>query len=116
MSWFAQRDGVGKITGLYRCLQPQPSGGDLTDGVELADTDPQVVAFLNPPAPTANDKEAWARASLDSANAGAFDSMKLIKAKAISDLAFRLAKAPGALTAAEIQAERDRIAAIYKAL
>ncbi len=45
-----------------------------------------------------------------------FDAMKLFKAKCISDLAFRLGKAPGALTAAEIAAERDRIVAIYKAL
>jgi hypothetical protein len=116
VTWYAQRDGGGKITGLFRCRQPQPNGSDLTDGIELADNDPQVVAFLNPPAPTANDKEAWARAALDASSAGSFDSMKLIKAKTISDLAFRLGKAPGALTAAEIQAERDRIAAIYKAL
>lgn len=45
-----------------------------------------------------------------------FEVMKLFKAKCISDLAFRLGKAPGALTAGEISAERDRLAAIYKAL
>jgi hypothetical protein len=45
-----------------------------------------------------------------------FEAMKLFKAKAISDLAFRLGKSPGALTAEDIRAERDRIVAIYKAL
>lgn len=44
------------------------------------------------------------------------DVLKLVRAKAISDLAFRLGKAPGALTAAEIAAERTRISNIYAAL
>lgn len=41
---------------------------------------------------------------------------KFFKAKCISDLAFRLGKPPGQLTAAEIAAERDRLIAIYKQL
>lgn len=44
------------------------------------------------------------------------DWRKLTKAKFISDLAHRLGKAPGALTGAELTGERNRIAAIYKAL
>jgi hypothetical protein len=39
---------------------------------------------------------------------------KIFKAKCLSDLAFRLGKPPGQLTAAEIAAERDRLVAIYK--
>lgn len=51
-------------------------------------------------------------------NGGAsqIDPRKVMKAKFISDLAFRLGKAPGALTNAELLAERNRIAAIYKTL
>lgn len=41
---------------------------------------------------------------------------KLFRAKCVSDLAFRLGKAPGALTLAEIQAERTRIKNIADAL
>lgn len=41
---------------------------------------------------------------------------ELFTAKCISDLAWRLGKAPDALSAAEIRAERERIAAICKAL
>jgi hypothetical protein len=41
---------------------------------------------------------------------------RLFKAKCISDLAFRLGKAPGALTGAELQAERTRIKNIADAL
>lgn len=52
------------------------------------------------------DKETAARAAID--------GDKKFLAKCISDLAFRLSKAPSALSAAEILAERDRIAAIYK--
>lgn len=44
------------------------------------------------------------------------DIRKAFKAKVISDLAFRLGVAPGALTGAQLNAERNRIAAIYKAL
>lgn len=45
-----------------------------------------------------------------------FDTDKLFRAKCISDLAWRLGKNPGALTSAELLAERNRIANIYKAL
>lgn len=44
------------------------------------------------------------------------DILRLLKAKFVSDLAWRLGKAPGALTGAELTAERNRIAAIYKAI
>lgn len=55
-------------------------------------------------------------AHADTELAQRFDGDRLFKAKAISDLAFRLGKAPGALTPAEIAAERTRIVNIYKAL
>lgn len=69
---------------------------------ELPDNAPELVSFLIPKPP------------LDQAD---FDNaMRIIKAKCVSDLAFRLGKAPGALTAAEIQAERTRIKNISDAL
>lgn len=60
--------------------------------------------------------EAEVAAMLNGGNGPRIDWKKLIKAKVISDLAFRLGKAPGTLTGAELNAERNRIAAIYKAL
>lgn len=45
-----------------------------------------------------------------------FDADKLFRAKCLSDLAFRLGKAPGQLTATDIENERARLAAIYRAL
>lgn len=101
MNYFVERK-VGKICSLYRQAQ---------EGVppeELAEDHPEVVAFLNPPPPTQNELEQQLRDRF------AFD--KVFRAKCISDLAFRLGKAPGALTAPELAAERDRIAAIFKAL
>lgn len=47
---------------------------------------------------------------------GSVDERRLAKAKMISDLAFRLGKPPAQLTAQELLAERNRIAAIYKNL
>lgn len=44
------------------------------------------------------------------------DLRKVIIAKAVSDEAYRLGKAPGALTGPELVALRQRIANIYKAL
>ena len=66
--------------------------------------------------PTADEIEAQVQAALNSGKGPHLDPFKLLKAKFISDLAFRLGKAPGALTGAELTAERNRIAAIYKAL
>lgn len=73
-----------------------------------------ITAYVAPVPPTPEELEAQAVAALN--GGGGFDMRKLFKAKFISDLAFRLGKAPGALTGAEITAERNRIAAIYKAL
>lgn len=61
-------------------------------------------------APTSSPDELEARCRR------AFDEDKLFRAKCVSDLAFRLGKAPGQLTGAELTAERDRLAAIYRAL
>ena len=73
------------------------------------------VAAANLP-PTADELEAEVQALLNGGAGPHIDWQKLLKAKFISDLAHRLGKAPGALTGAELTAERNRIAAIYKAL
>ena len=52
----------------------------------------------------------------DEEAATAYDPQKALKAVAISNLAARLGKNPGALTQAEIAAERTRVLAIMKAL
>lgn len=67
-------------------------------------------------AKTAQEISDAAAAQADAAAAQQFDGALMLKAKAISDLAWRLGKAPGALTAAEIAAERTRILNIYKTL
>lgn len=66
--------------------------------------------------PTADELGAEVIAALNGGAHRNLDPYKLLKAKFISDLAHRLGKAPGALTGAELAAERNRIAAIYKAL
>lgn len=66
--------------------------------------------------PTADELEAEVQAALNGGSGPHIDMTKLLKAKFVSDLAWRLGKAPGALTGAELTAERNRIAAIYKAL
>lgn len=63
----------------------------------------------------ADEKEADCLAALNGGS-GRIDLQKLIKAKAISDEAYRLGKSPGQLTAQELNALRSRIANIYKAL
>ena len=68
-----------------------------------------------PPPPTADELEADAKSALNGGS-NRIDYQKLIKAKMISDLAHRLGKTPASLTAAELLAERNRIAAIYKTL
>lgn len=84
---------------------------------ELLVTDPALVAFLNPPAPTADDREAAALAALNGGGAsGAVDQQKLQKAIVVNFTARALGVAPGALTPAQLLAERNRIAAIYKNL
>lgn len=64
------------------------------------------------------DYEARIASGQDKADAAqsALDGDKLFLAKCVSDLAFRLGKNPGQLTAEELRNERDRIANIYKAL
>lgn len=72
---------------------------------------------LNPiAAKSAGEIAAGQTAVIDADAAQQFDGAKMLKAKGLSDLAWRLGKAPGALTPAEIAAERTRIIAIYKAL
>jgi hypothetical protein len=66
--------------------------------------------------PTPEELEAEVVTLLNGGDGPRIDWRKLIKAKFISDLAFRLGKAPGQLTNQELAAERNRIAAIYKAL
>lgn len=70
-----------------------------------------------PPKPTADENEASAIAFLNGGNNQfQVDWRKLFLAKAISDEAFRLGVAPGALTGPQLANLRARIAAIYKAL
>lgn len=117
MAWYAQRNASGNVIGLFANPQPQNDGSDLTDGIPLADDHPEVVAFLNPPAPSAAVREADCVASFNGGvPVGTLDIFKLVKAKALSDLAYRLGKAVGQLTNQEITTERDRLASIYKAL
>lgn len=76
----------------------------------------QAIALPVVPPPTADDLEAEVQALLNGGAALHVDMGRLLKAKFVSDLAHRLAKPPAQLTANELQAERNRIAAIYKAL
>lgn len=83
------------------------------DAVGGEPTTQEVDALLAPL--TADQIEAQVQAALNGGSGQHLDPFKLIKAKFVSDLAHRLGKAPGALTGAELTAERNRIAAIYKA-
>ena len=72
---------------------------------------------LNPIAAKSGAEITATQDAAKSTEAGqAFDTLKVVQAVALSNLAARLGKAPGALTAADISAERTRIIAIYKAL
>lgn len=71
-------------------------------------------AYQAPAAPTQQELEDQCKAGLN--GTGGIDVLKALRAKVVSDEAYRLNKAPGDLTAAERQAIRNRIAAIYKAL
>lgn len=107
--WYVQRTN-GVVTGRARAPQP----GLMEEA--LADDHPDIIAYENPPPPSQNDLEADAAAALNGGSAPRIDMAKLLKAKMVSDLAFRLGKPPATLTGAELTAERNRIAAIYKAL
>lgn len=78
-------------------------------------TSAEVDAVLSPPPLTAAQLQANADSALNGVDAP-INLLKLIKAKVVSDLAFRLGVTPGALTLAQLQAERTRIANIYSAL
>lgn len=71
-----------------------------------------------PPSATADEHEQACKDFLNGAITiqPYFNLRRAFVAKAISDEAYRLGKAPGALTGAELSALRARIAAIYKAL
>lgn len=108
---FIQRDGLLNIIGVYACFQPGVAEE------ELPNNDPAVIAFINrsPPSLTPTELETDCLSALNGGT-NRINEIKLIKAKFISDLAWRLGKTPGTLTLADIQAERARIAAIYKNL
>jgi len=108
MPVFVARNGHGQIYGIWTVRQFQGQE-------ELSNNHPEVVAFLNPPPKTAEQHEQDALSALNGGGAP-INMLRLMKAKFISDLAWRIGKAPGALTNAELNAERSRIAAIYKAL
>lgn len=86
----------------------------LVDTVGGEPTTQEVDALLTPPTP--DQIEAQVQAALNGGTAQHLDPFKLLKAMFVSNLAHRLGKAPGALTGPELTAERNRIAAIYKAL
>ena len=70
-----------------------------------------------PPAPpTADELEIEVQQLLNGDDGVHIEWRKLLKAKFVSDLAWRLGVAPTALTGPQLVAERNRIAAIYKAL
>lgn len=70
---------------------------------------------LYPGDKTPEDLENDCRAALNGGTRE-INLMKLLKAKFISDLSWRLGVAPGNLTNQQLLSERNRIAAIYKAL
>jgi hypothetical protein len=94
---YVQRDVSAKIVGLYAASQP----GYAEEF--LAANAPEVTAYLAAVYALSDQN--------DFQNLARFE-----RAKAISDLAFRLGVAPGALTLAQIQAERTRIKNIADAL
>mgnify|MGYP001573017171 CR=1 FL=1 len=106
MSWYAERNQQGASVGLFRCKQ-RGRAEEL-----LEDSHADVVAFLAPK--DASYHEAQCIAALNVG--GAIDVLRVLKAKALSDEAYRLGKPPGQLTAQELAAMRQRIANIYKAL
>ena len=93
-------------------FKPEATAQQLTNAQAVVDAF-DVAAAEAPP--TADEREADALAALNG-EAQRIDLQKLIKAKAISDEAYRLGVAPGALTGTQLTNLRARIAAIYKAL
>lgn len=92
-----------------------PIAGALNvDALNGAPSQTEIDAILFP----VINKDAEARKALDADPAAPpnIDLFKLIKAKAISDEAYRLGIAPGALTSPQLASLRNRIAAIYAAL
>src|SRR5574341_2678800 len=91
-----------------------PVAGNLTvDAIGGAPVQAEIDVILFP----VIDKDAEARKALDADPTAPpnIDLFKLIKAKAISDEAYRLGVAPGALTGPQLVSLRNRIAAIYAA-
>lgn len=100
--------------GAVRYPFAHPTRGALfVDTFGGAPTLAEIDAMLSP----VIDADAECRVALDALGTQPkVDLWKVVKAKAISDLAFRLGVAPGALTGTQIANERNRIAAIYAAL
>lgn len=91
---------------------PAPRDEFLVESLADFDGEFELAPLPLPPEPP----KVYTQAELEAMGRERLDSDKLFKAKLISDLAFRLGKAPGTLTVAELTAERDRIAAIFKVL
>lgn len=85
MSYFAQRDAGGAITGVFRNLQPQPGGHELTDGIELADDNPEVLAFLAAVARRSNSAAALAVRDREQTLEALDDSIAKAPAGAVKD-------------------------------
>lgn len=112
---FIGRRPDGSIYGTWTVRQADDA--DHPGQEEVASDHPDVLFFIaeRSRAQTADELEAAVLAALNGGGSR-FDLLKLLKAKFISDLAWRLGVAPGALTLAQLNAERQRIANIYKAL
>lgn len=107
---FVSRRANGTINGMWFVRQFEGQE-------ELPDNHPDVLAgVVFDPGPTLDELAADVEGLLDSGSGPRISWPKLFKAKVISELAFRLGKPPAQLTAQEFATERDRIAAIYKAL
>lgn len=89
----------------------QPQGDGLYTAYQRGDVLPALCE--QPAPPTADDHEAIIK---DFFTRAPDRMIRLLKAKCISDLAFRLGKLPGQVTSAELIAERDRISQIYRNL
>jgi hypothetical protein len=91
---FVGRNPDGTIFGIWTVRQ-------FLGQEEIADSSPEVIAFMSRTAIDQNDFQ---------------NLTKAFRAKCISDLAFRLNVLPSAITLAQIQAERTRIKNIADAL
>lgn len=83
--------------------------------LEDAEFNTALAAQITAELPNADQREQLAKDAIQTGE-GNVKTLKLLKAICVSNLAWRLNKAPADVTNPELAAERDRIAAIYKTL